>query len=166
MNQERTENLALDALEFMHEFRSCQLATADRSSQPEASYAPFIFNQGDYYFYLSQLAKHCRNLQKNPQVSLLFIEPEHKASDIFARKRLTLQCEVQTLERDTEQWQNLMNQMQQRHGETVQMIRSLEDFQLFSCRPVKIHYVKGFAQAYSISSKEWFKSNSNLQSKM
>ena len=129
---------------------SVHIATATPSGQPEASYAPFIATDSGVYLYLSQLAAHSRNLQKNPKLSLLFIEPEHEAADCFARRRVTWTCELETIQRETEQWQKVMNQFEAKHGGTVQLIRQLADFTLYFCRPVKANVVLGFAQAYTL----------------
>lgn len=129
---------------------SVHLATATPSGQPEASYAPFIATDSGVYLYLSQLAAHSRNLQQNPKLSLLFIEPEHEAADYFARRRVTWTCELEAIQRETEQWQKVMNQFEAKHGETVQLIRQLADFTLYFCRPVKANVVLGFAQAYTL----------------
>lgn len=157
MESENRVQLAHEMLNFVQSFASTQLATSDCRNIPEASYAPFILDKGHFYFYLSHLAKHSRNLIDNPNLSLLFIESETQSENIFARKRTSIQCEVSIIERDCDQWQQILDKMQHKHGETVQMIRTLSDFQLFCCRPVKINFVKGFAQAYGFSVETWQK---------
>lgn len=139
---------------FISSFKSVQLATVDPQGIPEASYAPFVRMNGNFYLYLSQLAQHTRNLLKNPHISLMLIEPETQSLDIFARKRATFKCTVERIERETPEWQAVLQQMEQELGETVAMICTLNDFHLFCCKPQKANFVKGFAQAYRLSSEQ------------
>ncbi|WP_321277514.1 HugZ family protein [Thiomicrorhabdus indica] len=129
---------------------SVHIATVNSSGQPEASYAPFIAREKSVYLYLSKLAVHSRNLQQNPKLSLLFIEPEGESVDVFARKRVTWKCELEAIQRESELWQEIMDQFEMEHGKTVQLIRQLSDFTLYCCRPVKANVVLGFAKAYTL----------------
>lgn len=140
---------------FAAAFQSIEIATVSAQFEPEASYAPVLLEDGVFYLYLSQLAKHTRNLQQNPKLSLLFIESEQDAANLFARKRATFACRSEIIERDSEQWNHILDAMEDKHGEMMQMIRGLNDFQLFACTPYSAKFVEGFAQAYSF--KEPFK---------
>lgn len=157
MSEENKIQLMNEALAFVNSFRSLEMATVNDQQTPEASYAPFILTDRGIYLYLSKLAKHTRNLLKNRRASLLFIEPESEAENIFARKRLSMQCQTCTIERDSDKWQQILDTMEQKHGETVQTIRQLGDFYLFYCQAENVNYVKGFAQAYRFDSEEWKK---------
>lgn len=130
---------------------SVHIATVNSSGQPEASYAPFIAADNGIYLYLSQLAAHSQNLQQNPKLSLLFIEPESSAKDIFARARVTWQCQPQVIARQSPKWQQVILEFEKQHGATMQIIRDLTDFSLFFCRPVSANVVLGFAQAYRLT---------------
>ena len=43
---------------FPARFQTLQLGTVAADGQPEASYAPYVTDQGRYYVYLSRLARH------------------------------------------------------------------------------------------------------------
>ena len=154
-NTNHRSELIAEMQQFIQNFSSVQIATADKHNQPEASYAPTLFANGGFYLYLSHLAKHSRNLQQNPLASLLFIESEDKSVDIFERQRASFSCEVTIISRDSQQWQTVLELMQQQHGATVEMIRPLTDFTLYFCQPQHINFVKGFAQAYRFNAQEW-----------
>ena len=145
--EEHAEKLAT-MWNFTAGFRSAQLATASLRQTPEASYAPVLLRDNTFYVYLSQLAKHTRNLAQNPKLSLLFIEDESVCENIFARRRATFACESTIISRDSDEWSQRMDEMHATHGETVAMIRTLTDFELFACTPRSVRYVEGFAQAY------------------
>lgn len=69
--------------------QSLFLATQTNKLFPYASYAPFIKEGGDYYIIISKIAKHYGNLKQSPQASIMLIEDENKATNIFFRKRVS-----------------------------------------------------------------------------
>src|SRR5699024_2776139 len=85
--------------------RSVVLATVGPEGCPEASYAPYVCDEwGNFYIFVSRLARHTHNLEIDRKASLLFIEPEDLVRQIFARRRLTYGCEVQPIARDAPKW--------------------------------------------------------------
>ena len=131
--------------------KTVQLATLNADGQPEASYAPFVWFEQNYYLYLSELAKHTNNLLGNHSISLLFIESEENSRNLFARRRIILQGEAQVITRDAELFEQIMAQFRQQFGKFIDLIQPLQDFHLFQ---IKIHsgrFVQGFAQAYELS---------------
>ena len=82
------ETLSSEIREFRLKFRSVLMATANEDGVPEASYAPYVIDDaGHYYIYVSELSRHTRNLTQTGRVSLLFIEDEQSAANIFAQTR-------------------------------------------------------------------------------
>ncbi|WP_319380650.1 pyridoxamine 5'-phosphate oxidase family protein [Thiomicrorhabdus sp.] len=136
--------------EFTRDQNSVILGTVDRDNQPEASYAPVLKEVDHFYIYVSELSRHTLNLLEKPQASLLFIEDEDKAKHLFARKRATLQTRVNQVERDSERWNQVLEKMEGKFGEIIQMLKPLEDFHLFELKPQSAGYVRGFAQAYRL----------------
>ncbi|PNQ53681.1 heme utilization protein HutZ, partial [Vibrio agarivorans] len=100
------------------------------------------------------IARHARNLLVNPNVSLMMIEDEEAASQLFARKRLTFDAVSNVVERDSQLWHQVIGQMQVRFGEVVDGLSQLEDFVLFNLKAEKGLYVKGFGQAYQVSNDD------------
>ena len=141
-------NILEETEEFISQFKTVQLATVNTQGNPEASYTPYIRDTGCYYIFISGLASHTNNILAHPVLSLFFIQSEDKARNLFARRRLTLECTATNISRNSEQWNLLLDKFRDTHGATVDVLRSLADFQLFELTPTMGNYVKGFGQAY------------------
>ncbi|MGF1754126.1 heme utilization protein HutZ [Vibrio makurazakiensis] len=152
VKQERLQGrLGPEIKEFRQERRTIQLATVDEEGRPNVSYAPYVQNQEGYFVLISKIARHARNLEANPQVSLMMIEDEDSAKQLFARKRLTFDAVASVIERDSELWCQVVEQMQGRFGEIIDGLSQLEDFVLFNLKAESGLFVKGFGQAYQVS---------------
>lgn len=129
--------------------RSVILATVGPEGYPEASYAPYVCDDWDnFYIFVSRLAPHTHNLEIDRKASLLFIEPENLARQIFARRRLTYGCEVQPIACDAPEWEAQLTLMERRLGAVIAKLSRLSDFQLFRLVPFEGRYVRGFGQAF------------------
>ncbi|MBD2694620.1 HugZ family protein [Anabaena catenula] len=137
---------------FTEEFESIIISTVNEQGIPNASYTPFVVDDAkNIYIYVSGLSTHTKNIYANPHVSILFIEDEAKTKQIFARRRLTFDCTATLLERETDQWNQIVEQFQGRFGEIIEMLRSLPDFRIFQLIPTEGRFVIGFGAAYHIS---------------
>lgn len=147
---ERTPDEILGELTELRESqRSVVLATVGPEGYPEASYAPYVCDEWDnFYIFVSRLARHTHNLETDRRASLLFIEPEDSARQIFARRRLTYRCEVQPIASDAPEWGARLILMQRRFGAVMDKLSRLSDFQLFRLAPLEVRYVRGFGQAF------------------
>ncbi len=152
VKQERLQGrLEPEIQEFRQSRQTLQLATIDEQGKPNVSYAPFVQNQHGYFVLISEIARHARNLQVNPNVSIMMIEDEQSAKQLFARKRLTFDATAKVVERDSEQWQAVIAQLKERFGEIIDGLSQLQDFVLFNFKPEQGLFVKGFGQAYQVS---------------
>ena len=142
--------IQLEARAFRDRFQSLLLATCDPEGGPDLSYAPYLLDDDQAFcLFISELANHTRNLRRNPHASVMFIEPEEEARNPFARRRLTLRClaeEVAPEERD-----GLLERMEARFGNTLQLLRRLPDFHLFRLQVERGSYVRGFGQAWALA---------------
>ncbi len=148
------DNLTSAQQEFQNlreTLKTVQLATLNSEGQPEASYAPFIWFEQNYYLYLSELARHTSNLLSNRSISLLFIESEENSRNLFARRRIILQGEAQVISRDAELFEQIMAQFRQQFGKFIDLIQPLQDFHLFQIKTHSGRFIQGFAQAYELS---------------
>ena len=136
---------------FRDSFQSVQLATADEHGKPEASYAPCIHDSKHIYVFVSELSRHTTNLIHNPQVSLLFIEPENGARQAFARRRLSYFAKVEEVARDSEHFAQLLDNFQQQFGSIIDVLRGLKDFHLLKLVPQSGTYVVGFGKAFELA---------------
>jgi putative heme iron utilization protein len=137
--------------QLLKQTESLILATINPDGTPRASYAPFIVNeQRQFFIFTSQLAAHTANLQHTEQVSVMLIEGEAAATQIFARKRVTFQCEASLIPRDSAEGEAALTQYEAKFGQMVGLLKSLPDFQLFKLQPQSGSLVLGFGQAYEL----------------
>lgn len=136
--------------QFRTGFDSLLMATSNHAGEPDASYAAYIEEDGDFYCLLSELSIHTRNLRERPQVSVLFIENEASAGHLFARRRLTFACSVEEVARESARCEALLDRFAEQFGALIATLRGLDDFHLFRLRPRHARYVSGFAKAFVI----------------
>lgn len=131
------------------------LSTTSPEGMPDASYAPcFLDGEGRCHILISHLARHTQNLLSHPVASIMWLEGKQSSRNAFARRRLTVQCRAEHIERNSERWNRILKQMEEQLGNTVRLLASLPDFMLFRFEAVEGNYVRGFAQAYPVSGNE------------
>ena len=144
-----------EARGFHRAFQSALMATVAEDGKPHASYAPYVEDdEGCFHVFLSELAAHTRNLLQDRRVSLLFIEEESAMKQVFARKRVTYEGRAQEIPREDPSFDSILDQMTERHGPIVGMLRSLRDFHLFRITPDKAIYVRGFGEAFTLEGSD------------
>ena len=136
---------------FINQFNTLLLATTSSDGIPEASYAPYVSSQGDYYIFISELAAHTRNLAQTQRCSVMFIEDEDKTHQLFARKRATLQCEAVEITRQMPSCEPILHLFDEQFGKFFGMLRQLPDFHLYRLSPKTVSYVAGFGKAYTLT---------------
>lgn len=138
-------------LKLVNQAKTLILATIDSKGLPDASYSPFVRDeQGNLYIYVSTLAKHTRNLRSARKAGIMIIEDEQSAQSLYARKRLTLQCDVQDIERDSEDFQSMIAHFHEKFGEIMDTLGTMKDFYLFRLVPGQGRLVLGFGQAFAV----------------
>ena len=135
---------------FIHRYKTLHLSTIDADQQPCASYAPFALGDNCLYILISELAQHTRNLLQQQQASILIVEDEQDAVEIFARTRLHYSIKAQHIQRENPTWHEAVAQLEARHGERIPQLCSLSDFHVFQLQPNQGQFVKGFAQAFQL----------------
>ncbi|NDJ25243.1 HugZ family protein [Nostoc sp. B(2019)] len=137
---------------FTEEFQSVIISTVSAQGIPNSSYAPYMMDDAkNIYIYVSGLASHTKNIYVNPHVSVLFIEDEAQTNQIFARRRLSFDCTAALIERETDKWNEIVEQFQERFGQIIEVLRGLGDFRIFQLTPSEGRFVIGFGAAYHIS---------------
>ncbi|MFA7688297.1 MAG: pyridoxamine 5'-phosphate oxidase family protein [Moheibacter sp.] len=137
--------------ELIQSNKSLILATLDAEGNPAASYAPFVHLDGTFQILVSFMAKHTRNLRDRKKVSVMLIEDEASVKQIYARDRLTLDCEVIQVDPETDLWNRAVEELKNRHGKVIDVLSGLNDFIMFDLQPTKGSYVNGFGSAYSVN---------------
>lgn len=126
------------------------LATLGESGDPEASYAPCVWLDGDCYLFLSALSGHTNNLMRDARISLMLLEDAGAAPNPFARKRASLRGKAETVAREEQLCAAVLADFRRRFGEIMQLLESLPDFTLFRIRLESGSFVRGFGQAYRL----------------
>jgi len=146
-----SQALQAEANAFLEQFKTLLLATVSKDGQPDCSYAPFLRDeQGHLYVFVSELAQHTKNLLTNPRASLMFTAAETDSKNIFARQRLTLETQATFIPRENPDWPAMLDQMEARFGNTIELLKSLPDFHLIRFEVLSGNYVQGFAKAYAL----------------
>ncbi len=145
-----TEELAAQAHNFISPFKSIVLSTVDKQGQPHVSYAPHLIDQQYIYVFVSAMAKHSQTLNQG-RANVFFLQDESSSKNVFARKRLTLECDVEAIENNSKAGKALLDTFEAHHGNTVGLLRSLPDFQLYQLKPQTALYVTGFGAAFELS---------------
>ena len=148
-----SDSAVQDFLALRDNASSAQLATLAKDTTPEASYAPCVLFEGDYYLFLSQLSSHTTNLARNPEVGLMLIEDEFEAANPFARRRISLQGRAEPVERGSDIFKSVLSLFHRRFGKVMKIIEPLPDFQLFCVHVTSGRFVRGFGQAYELAGK-------------
>ncbi|UFS61383.1 pyridoxamine 5'-phosphate oxidase family protein [Sulfurimonas sp. HSL-3221] len=138
-------------LDFLSAFRSTVIGTVDADGFPFSSYAPFIRDDHRCYVFISDIARHAANLRREGRASLFFIEDECNAANLFARKRVSLQCETRIIPRATERFDAVMSRFKETFNpELISGLMQMQDFNLYEFIPVAGEAVFGFGEAYTL----------------
>lgn len=151
MSMDEQENIQQRLQQLRSSRTFSHLSSLADDGSPFASYAPCLVKQEGVYVFLSQLSGHCKNLLKDPRVGVLLIADESDVRNPFARQRVSYQCTATVLEPSTENFDEVLNQLQDLHGKTVELLRQLPDFILFCLQPYSGTYIEGFGKAFELS---------------
>lgn len=137
------------ARDLFHSVRSLMLGTIDAAGMPLVSYAPFARDEsGDLLIAVSALAAHQPALAAARDVSVLLIEDETAARQIFARTRLTLECGITRSQGEARR--EVFAALRARFGEIADLLEGLGDFHAYRLTPRRGQLVTGFGAAFSL----------------
>ena len=138
-------------LSLLAESTTLSLASLDDAHFPDASLTPYIYHEGCFWIFVSQLSKHTSNLLERQKASVLIHEEVVKPANPFTLKRASAQCVVEDIQDDKD---TILDVMAERLGGTVGLLRQLGDFHLFKLTPQSGQYIAGFGQAFDIDFAE------------
>ncbi len=153
-NSLNDEELLQEIVQFRDSFSVATLATASIEGIPEASNAPFVRgSDGNFFIFVSLLARHSQYLINNPHASILFMEQPTNRPNPFALRRLQYQCEAWVVEDDEGEIDRtgVVKLFKAKFGRFVDTLDALGDFKVICLSPVSGKYVKGFAQTFTLS---------------
>ena len=136
---------------FLSDIKTTVIGTINEDNTPFSSYAPYVYENNRFYIYISNIATHAQNIQRNPKASLFFIEDESKSENLFARKRVSLQCDSCLISRESDQFNIILDHFESKFDTNmVQMLKKMTDFNLFELQVTSGEATFGFGEAYSI----------------
>lgn len=150
-NKAMEARLNNEVMDFIESRRSLQLATLLEDGSPFASYAPFAVGDECLYVLLSEIAVHGHNLQRDSRASVLIVEDEDTAGELFARIRVNYSMKAELQAYGSPAWRIGIDCLVSRHGERSKNLSELQDFKLFRLVPQGGRYVKGFGKAYTLA---------------
>jgi heme iron utilization protein len=137
--------------DFLNNIKTCVIGSLDSSGHPFSSYAPYNYDGCNFYIYISDIATHAKNIQQNAKTSLFFIEDEEKTENLFARKRISLQCDASMISRESEKFETIMQEFAQKFdSKMVEMLKGMMDFNLYIFTVNSGEATFGFGEAYNI----------------
>jgi hypothetical protein len=142
-----------EILEFIDSRKSLMLSSNTKEGFPYASYAPFAITpeQDGFYILISSIAVHANNLLANAIASVLVIEDEDTAEELFGRIRINYAVVAEPIPADSEDFNKGVDTLVARHGERSRHLSELSDFYLFKLAPTAGRYIKGFGKAYTLA---------------
>jgi len=150
MTESEQHSLQNDCDELLNQQKTLLLATLSTQGSADISYAPYLHEKGGFYIYVSELANHTQNLLTKSQASLMVIEPEADAANLFARKRLTLDCSVREISKADAEYERILQGFELKFGAIIAVLKSLPDFHLFCLQPNGGRFVAGFGKAIAV----------------
>jgi heme iron utilization protein len=120
--------------------------------QPFVSMVPFAILPGGrgFVIHVSQLATHTKDMQSNPQVSLLVVAPPAPAVSAQATARVTLQGQAVPCPESAQSHAQAKAAYLSRFPQSAEMF-DFADFSLFVIQPQSVRFVAGFAQAATLA---------------
>lgn len=141
-------------IELFEPYQSVILGTQGSNGYPFSSYAPFYYDGEKIYIFISNITTHAKNMQETPKCSAFFIEDESKTRQIFARKRISLQCNVTFIRSDDASYEPIMTAFVKKQGATLTMLMGMSDFNLYALTPIYGEATFGFGEAYNIGGEK------------
>ncbi len=139
-----------DALELLKSGQEGVLGTQE-GEFPYLSLAAYSYEEGAKFgkllFWISGLARHTRNLQKNPAAGFLAAEAGEKA--VYEKKRVSCRGRM-TLVEDVARVQEFKKNYAHDFPR-FSMLASFPDFRLFEMVIEEIHFIAGFGQTETFS---------------
>lgn len=148
MDNTQQAQLSSEVTRLHDECLSVIMATKSGTGMPHASYTPFVYLDQNFYILIAGITLHTQHLLVNPELSIMLIEDESKAKNIYARPRLNYDAMATKIGKESEEYKTALNALRERAGKTVELLDGLNDFSMFRLTPNKGTLVIGFGKAY------------------
>ena len=136
--------------------RSTRIATLAtlRDETPQVSMTAFIFADdfSAFHIFVSRLAQHTVDMQKDKRVSLLICETDDGRTDPQTLARVSIRGTAEAMQNGAPGYTPLKEQYLARFPEAAQLF-SMADFNFWRINPKGGRYVAGFAKAFNITAE-------------
>lgn len=145
------DEVAARAATLLAQCRVAALGTL-HGHAPAVSMTPYALVPAPFMLVVlvSGLSAHTRDMQADPRVGLLVMEPEHAGANVHALARIALQGEAEPLAPEAAGYAAARAAYLARFPAMAGLF-DLGDFGLFAIRPNAVRVVAGFAQAHSLT---------------
>lgn len=135
--------------------RVAALGTLHADGSPFVSMVPFAVEprHGVVVLHVSGLAPHTGNLERQPQVSLLLMQPEVEGEPVHALPRVSLEGQARVLVPESEAWRDARTAYLVRFPEAEPMTQ-LGDFRFVAIAVSGARQVAGFGAARSLDADQ------------
>ncbi len=125
-----------------------------RDAAPQVSMAAFIYNSdfSAFYIFVSRLAQHTVDMQKDNRVSFMLCETDDGRADPHPLARVSIRGKAEMIQTGEPGYMPLKEQYLARFPESAQLF-SLSDFNFWRITPKGGRYVAGFAKAFNITAE-------------
>ncbi|HAX69081.1 MAG TPA: pyridoxamine 5'-phosphate oxidase [Anaerolineae bacterium] len=140
--------------------RSTRIATLGtlRDEAPQVSMAAYL-PTGDFsafYIFVSRLAQHTVDMQKDHRVSLFICETDDNRADPQTLARVSIRGTAEPIQNGEPGYTRLKESYLDRFPESEQLF-NMADFNFWKITPKGGRYVAGFAKAYNITAETLIK---------
>ncbi|MCL4275271.1 MAG: pyridoxamine 5'-phosphate oxidase family protein [Anaerolineales bacterium] len=131
--------------------RVASLATL-RDDAPQVSMVAYVTNDDFslYHIFVSRLAQHTVDMQKDKRVALLIAEPDDSREDPQTLARVSIRGTAEVVQNGEPGYTPLRDQYLARFPQAEQLFQ-LADFNFWRIKPKGGRFVAGFAKAYNIT---------------
>lgn len=150
MNAELYQMLKPEIDRLNEKNKTLSMSTIDEQGRAYTSYTPFVCIDGNYYIFITELAPHTQHILRQPDISIMVIDDESKSKNVFARVRVLYYTKASQVSRTSEEGVNVLQILQDRCGNTMNVLKQLSDFILFKLTPTSGRLVTGFGKAYEL----------------
>lgn len=151
MGATMNDEVAAGAAALLAQCRVAALGTLHEGA-PAVSMTPYAIVPAPFMFVVlvSGLSAHTRDMQADPRVALLIMEPEHAGANVHALARISVQGEAEPLPPEGIDYAAAHAAYLARFPSMAGLF-DLGDFALYAIRPTAVRVVAGFAQAHSLT---------------
>lgn len=129
---------------------------------PFGSVSPFIScSEGKVYFYISDIAQHAKNLQKDSRMSLTVFH-QAEQGDQNAHARVTVVGDAMSI--TGEKAEEILEQYVLRYPK-AESYKQAHDFRIWQMDIVRVRYIGGFGKIFWLEPEEWLATSSPWDAK-